>query len=274
MDLVLTVSKDPTTSASVSASGSASGSARATASAGRTSADRGASASTGEGGCDSEGSRGNPRGVEAHRLARPTVRTCALLPGPSIGVCLSGGEEHLRSLGRRCRINRRLAQADLYLGAVHASVHGPSPFLFISTVNTNLSSSPFPPPQRLLRNSSHRTASHRTASHFIAPHHNTARLCPALHLASRTVESQHQQPKHFTSSPQPRNRAFLFHCSIASSRDFPSTPPSTHLFIASSIQSKLTYRNRVITSSTKPTLSQSPRSRLLHSDPPHHFHLP
>lgn len=154
--LVLTVSKDPTASASVSASGSGS-------------AYRSASASASRGGRELEGPEGNPRGVKSQELARPTVRTCALLSGPSIGLCFWRREA---LLGQRCWINRRLAQVDLYLGTVHASALAHY-LVFISTVNTHLSPSPSPPPsQRFLRIASHRIAPHRTASH-----HSTVLLC-------------------------------------------------------------------------------------------------
>lgn len=202
--LVLTVSKGPTTSASVSASGSASGGARAAASASRRSADRGASASTGVGGCESEGSRGNPRGVEAHGLARPTVRTCALLPGPSIGLSVwgRGAPAQPRSTlsdqpqtgagrfvpGHCARVRPWPLSLPVYQHCQHQSV-----FLALSSSITPASQLIASHCIALHRTALHCIASHCIASYFIAPHHSTARLCPAPHLASRTVEPSHRR---------------------------------------------------------------------------------
>lgn len=261
--LVLTVSKDPTASASVSASGSGSGRAY-----------RSASASASRGGRELEGPEGNPRGVKSQELARPTVRTCALLSGPSIGLSFWRREA---LLGQRCWINRRLAQVDLYLGTVHASALAHY-LVFISTVNTHLSPSPSPPPsQRSLRIASHRIASHHTIALFCsASQHRIAshRIVESRVFSSPSIKLPNS---HRPATARSRRHLVSQHriASIASSRDFPSTPPSIHPSIPPSIhQSRLTHSNRVTASSTKPTLSQSPQSRLLLSVPPCSLHLP
>lgn len=255
--LVLTVSKGPATNASVSASGSGS-------------AYRSASASASRAGRELEGPKGNSRGVESQELARPTVRTCALLSGLSIGLSFWRREA---LLGQRCRINRRLAQVRFVPG--HCALVRPCALSCFYQHCQHASVS-------LALSSPTTLASHRFASHRISSHHTTALLCSASQhrIASRKVESsRHRQPRYrIHTVPQLRNRAVIFYrsiASIASSRDFPSTPSSIHPSIPPSIhQSRLTHSNRVTASSTKSTISQLPQSRLLHPVPPCNLHLP
>lgn len=137
--------------------------------------------------------------------------------------------------------------------------------LFISTINTHLSSSPFPPPpQRLLR-----TTTHRIASHCIPSHRAIALLCSASQhrLANSRVFSSPsvKSLNSYTSSPKcaiaPLSFIAASHRIASHHREQSRLPINHHIrpLITPSInESRITHRYRVTPSSTKSPLSQSP----------------
>lgn len=132
----------------------------------------------------------------------------------------------------------------------------PSPYLFMSTVNTNLSSSPFPPPQRLLRNPSQLIASHFISSHHTIAQHGFVLLFTSHHEQSSLLITINQNTSH-----RPRNRATAPSSLTAASRAAETSHRRRHPSICSPPRHQ---PNSLIATASSPRLQSLP-SRSRHS---------